>query len=704
MSASLATTAPETVTTPAAPTTGGAFSFRPDIEGLRAVAVGAVVLGHAGVPLVGGGYVGVDVFFVISGFLITSLLLKERTAKGTISIAAFYARRATRLLPAATVVVAATLAGAWLWLPATRYPSIAFDALASAVYGVNFRLAAEGTDYLNAESPPSPLQHFWSLAVEEQFYLVWPLLLIVATLAWRRRRDFGRAPIVVVLALVIAGSLAVSVLYTADSGPWAYFGIHTRAWELAAGAVVAVFATGLSAMNGRAAAVLTWAGLGGIVATVFWFDESTVFPGYAAILPVAGTVAVIAGGCARPTGGAGLLLDRGPLQFVGRTSYGFYLWHWPILLIAPVALGASPSVPLNLLLSLVALLISIGSLHLVENPVRRRMTLKRAPSWGIGVGVSLTGVTALVAVVTLAFPPALSGSGVAPDTATLVAESDSKAETLTALIEESLTVSTVPANLTPALDEADADRPVIYDDGCHAEREVVTAQSGCVYGDEDGDKTVVLMGDSHAAQWFPALNLIAEQQGWRLLPRTKSSCSAPAILPYNSILKRDYHECVQWRDDTIAEIADMEPDMVIMSSSDADNNQPQEESDPDTAWAAGWFETYAQVMSPDTRLVNILDTPWAKTDAPDCLAADIHRVQDCSQPLADAIRQPERRQMSIEVLEPFVDTIIDPSSWLCTDTCPVIVGNLLVYRDGHHITTDYALMLAPLLSERLPRI
>ncbi|GGN80766.1 hypothetical protein GCM10010112_56610 [Actinoplanes lobatus] len=236
--------------------------FRPDIEGLRAIAVTLVVLGHAGVPGLAGGYVGVDVFFVISGCLITALLLRELDRTGTVSLAGFYARRATRLLPASTVVAVATLIGAWLWLPPTRFASISTDALFSTFYGINWRLAAEGTDYFNAAADPSPLQHLWSLAVEEQFYLVWPLLLLVVT---------GRRSLRIVLGAVIAASLAVSVWQSGAAVSWAYFGAHTRAHELAIGALVAVSAGALARLPRAVATSLAWAGIAAVlIAALTW--------------------------------------------------------------------------------------------------------------------------------------------------------------------------------------------------------------------------------------------------------------------------------------------------------------------------------------------------------------------------------------------------------------------------------------------------
>ncbi|GAA3289388.1 hypothetical protein GCM10020295_01160 [Streptomyces cinereospinus] len=267
------------------------YSLRLDIQGLRAVAVGLVVLSHAGVPQVSGGYIGVDVFFVISGFLITSLLLRELAATGRLSVRAFYARRALRLLPASSLVITVTLVGSWLFLSKARLAEYAGDALGSALYVVNFRLAATDTDYLAQDSPPSPFQHFWSLAVEEQFYLVWPLLLLLCWRAARGRRIWVAIP----LGALCLGSFVFSVLLTNHSAPWAYFGSPGRGWELGTGALLALATTRLERLPAFLAAPLTWIGLACVTLAAFWYDDRTPFPGHHALLPVLGTALVLAG-------------------------------------------------------------------------------------------------------------------------------------------------------------------------------------------------------------------------------------------------------------------------------------------------------------------------------------------------------------------------------------------------------------------------
>ncbi|MBW6432477.1 acyltransferase [Actinoplanes hulinensis] len=687
--------------------------FRPDIEGMRAIAVTLVVLSHAGISWVAGGYVGVDVFFVISGFLITTLLFKELSRTGTISLGNFYARRATRLLPASTVVLLLTVAATWLWMPATRFGSIALDAIYATFYGINWRLASEGVQYLNAGAEPSPLQHFWSLAVEEQFYLVWPLLLLI--LAWTTGRRGGaerRTPAVVVLLLVFVASLAVSVTQTSTAAPWAYFGAHTRAWELAAGALLAVASTRLTRLPQPAAAALTWIGLVAVVGSALLYDEATPFPGYAAVLPVLGAVALIAGGCASPRAGAVLLIGTWPFRQIGKYSYSWYLWHWPVLMIAPHALRVEPGIGLNLGLSAVALVLAIGSYHLVENPARTQAWVKARFTRGLAVGLALSVLAALVAQAGIMNPPRLASGPAAVNTAKAVAAAADPAAELRRIITESARIEVLPSNYTPKVERAKYIVPAYVKSGCHLDLWTVTAPGECVFGDPAGKKTVYLFGDSHAGQWFPALDAIAEERGWKLLIRIKAACLTPAVRTYRKELKREYTECPEWRSKVIDEIKQVRPDMVIMSSSgfDAggliDRNGSQFSSDDSRRHqtvADGWAEVFGAIKHRRTRLVMIKDTPSPGRNAPECLAANSKNITACVQPVGKAVAYPERQALVDRAAKAGRVTVIDPVPWFCTDVCPAVVGNLLSWRDDNHISTKYATMVTPLLAARLPR-
>ncbi|MGE5764270.1 MAG: acyltransferase family protein [Mycobacterium leprae] len=387
----------------APPPPSQAWRFRPDIEGLRGIAVLAVVLYHASLAVIPGGYVGVDVFFVISGFLITGHLLAEVQATGRISLPKFYARRARRLLPAASLVAVVTVALSWLLQSALAAKSTAVDAMWTSFFGMNIKLASEGANYLSAEKAPSLLQHYWSLAVEEQYYLVWPLLMLLVALAFRTRRRSLPTGLAAVLTVVVAASLAASVWQTNVAQPWAYFGLHARACELALGALVAV----LASRAVRIPEACGWVGLGMLVAAITLFTEHTRFPGYAVALPVVGTALVILSGCGPRETALQRVLGRWPLDGIGRVSYGWYLWHWPLLTLVPLFIHRERSLEVDLFSVLVGLLLAVVTLQVVENPVRFARALAppaRSLAMGTGLSVSVAGV----AVGILALPAAVA--------------------------------------------------------------------------------------------------------------------------------------------------------------------------------------------------------------------------------------------------------------------------------------------------------
>lgn len=367
-------------------------TFRPDIEGLRAVAVLLVVLNHAGVPGLHGGYVGVDVFFVVSGFLITGLLLKEAERSRRISILGFYARRARRILPAATLVLAVTVVSSFALVGGTSAARTAEDGQWAALFASNFRAILQGTDYWASDLPPSPLQHYWSLAIEEQFYLFWPAsMMAVAAIG---RRVPLRTRLAFLLAVTIALSLIWSVYATAENANAAYFSPLTRTWELAAGAILAVLTPAIMRLPAFLAAISSVTGLTAIVAAALTLDEYTRFPGVAALLPVGGTVLVVIGGTIRPKRGAEVLLACPPLQWLGKLSYSLYLWHWPVLILAAASLGTELPMTAKLALVGVALALSVVTYKYVESPVRNSSWLKaRRPLVSVALGAALVALS-----------------------------------------------------------------------------------------------------------------------------------------------------------------------------------------------------------------------------------------------------------------------------------------------------------------------
>jgi len=384
-------------------TAPGDRKFRPDVEGLRALAILLVVLFHAGVSRLSGGFVGVDVFFVISGFVITGLLLREHSTSEKIRLLPFYGRRSRRILPAATLVIVLTILASYHWLGFLTGGDTARVGRTAALFYANFHFIAAGTNYLASQLPPSALQNFWSLSVEEQFYVVYPTLFILTSLCWKSASL--RLRLTVVLSACIVASFAWSVHQTSANSVAAFFSPFTRAWELALGALVAVATVQLAKVPPKVAVIMTWSGLVGICVSALTYTTSTPYPGSAAALPVLSTALVIAGGAAQSRFGAEVILKVPPMQWMGRLSYSLYLWHWPILIIATQYAGHPLSVSDNLLWLLLALVLSVISYFAIENPIRHWPFLSRSGARSVALGALLIGITLALATFEIANHP-----------------------------------------------------------------------------------------------------------------------------------------------------------------------------------------------------------------------------------------------------------------------------------------------------------
>ncbi len=378
----------------AAPTPEGR-TYRPQLDGIRAVAVLLVVAFHLGFGVFSGGFTGVDVFFVLSGYLISGLLLTEAAGTGGIRIVRFYARRARRLLPAAVLtLVFCVVMDKYTYSP-IDYPHLRRHAVAAALYAANWDVASIDNGYFSTDTATSPLVHFWSLAVEEQFYIVWPWVFVLLATRWHGLRL--RAALGIVLAGIFLTSLIWSWVQTDLNGTWAYYSPLTRAWELAAGALLAVCAPALTRLSPRLAALASWVGVAGIAVSALLIDTGTPFPGVAALLPVSSTALVIVGGGVPHRTNARSVLGLRPFQWLGALSFSFYLWHWPLLVIPAQMQGAAMPLPANLLLLAVALVLSVLTYRTVENPVRRSRFLARRPRTSIAIGLTLVAGSILFA-------------------------------------------------------------------------------------------------------------------------------------------------------------------------------------------------------------------------------------------------------------------------------------------------------------------
>jgi peptidoglycan/LPS O-acetylase OafA/YrhL len=669
----------------------------------------AVVLFHAGVPGVGGGYVGVDVFFVISGFLITGLLWREVTDAGTVRLRRFYGARARRLLPASATVGIATSIGAALVLPPLQARTVLGDGVASALYVGNYRFAMQGTDYLAADVPPSPFQHYWSLGVEEQFYLLWPALIIgTAWLIRRTRFRAARNPYLVVLAAVAAISFTLSLTWTHSSPPWAFFSLPTRAWELAIGGLVALSAAHWHQLPTRTAAIAGSGGLGVIVLSCIALSTRTAYPGTAALLPVLGTALVIGAGCAATDAGAGRVLAIAPMRAVGRVSYSWYLWHWPVLLLMPYVLGHRTGLADRVAATIISAGLAVITLHLVENPARFAGRMRRSPGRSLALGGAVTASAVCVGVTLLMVLPVPVGRGAAatPPKISVAAPPNRAVNPYDAAVEQgfaqaqaavaaSANLTAVPSNLTPPLADAAGDKPAVFLNGCvRSWRDV--GQSECATADTASTTTVALVGDSHAAMWNPGLEQVAEQRHWRLETLGKVTCplqDLPITSPY---LGREYTECEQWRREITARLQAEHPRLIVLGSGrryGADFGF----TSYDPAWVNSLGRMVAQLRRTGATVLVLGAVPDPHSTVPSCLSAHLTDASACSPARSLAVND---AGIAAEKAATTASGghYADLTALFCTaERCPVIVGNDLVYRDDNHVTIAYAQTLAPVL-------
>jgi len=668
-------------------------TLRPEIQALRAVAVAVVVVYHLWPNTIAGGFVGVDVFFVISGFLITAHLMREADRTGRINLPKFWAKRIRRLLPASLTVLAASAVGVFLLVPQMYWTQFFQEIAASAVYAQNWVLAASSIDYLAAENVASPVQHFWSLSVEEQFYLVWPILIGLVVLAAQRLSLRARRSLVfAALALVAAASLYYSVTYTASNPGEAYFATTTRAWEFAAGGLLAVVGSAVKAPAG-VRILVAYAGWAGIAYAVATYSGQTAFPGSAALLPVLATVAVIWAGDPESALSPNRLLGTRPVQFLGGVSYSVYLWHWPLIVFATIVF-----VDVHDATKIAIVIASLGlawlTTVLVENPARDwKALVGRRPRWTL---LAMVIAVALVAVPTAA-ASWLTSQQASADTARAAVAVASADECFGA------SVFAVPAGacddvehetLTPLASFAVDDEPEVYHNGCYSD--LTTADlNTCVVGDAASDTSVALIGDSHAVSWYPAMKTIAEDNSWALSPFLKSSC------PMNAALKEDEEaeverSCATWND-SLAETLAAQPealDMVVLSHSAAGDNYGSDQDAID-----GYRAAWEPLVERGTEVVVIRDVPRMEEGTNRCIADTAGADAACDRPENEAVLD----DLMVEAAEdqPGV-TVIDMNDFFCRDgSCTPVAGGVVGYRDSHHITATYSATLAPYLEQRL---
>ncbi len=633
------------------------LQFRPDVEGLRALAITLVILSHAGLPFLRSGFIGVDVFFVLSGFLITSLLMKEIESTGRLDFARFYARRARRLLPAAMLLVFVVCLVEAIVVSPIMQVRVLKAALAAIFYSSNLYFAHIGLHYFERESAANPLLHTWSLAVEEQFYLVWPVLLLLLTRVLKNRRG-----VMIALIAIAAPSFAFCVWLTGINPATAFFQPLARVWEFCAGGLIACIPAARLAGHRR---LFAWLGASGFLALLIGaqFIPETVFPGSVAALPVFGTMAVLLAGASAPDSPTARLLSTRSAQVLGRLSYSLYLWHWPALIIGR-QLFPSGSGTVGLAAIGVAIVLAALTHRFVENPIRFNQYLMSRSGLTLGLAVSIALVCAC----------GLGGWRLAVNRSAQFHKFDS----------------------------AFRDYPALYALGCGPERADPQPHL-CTFGETIHPRsTMVLFGDSHAAEWFSALEKIANTQHWKLVTIVKPGCTA--LMLKEEVTPQMARVCDEWRRLSFGEIQKLQPDLVLVSSASIHPGAHLRLVTDVAVWEQAARGTFAALSKQGTKVRFIRDTPHAEYNVLECLAqAEWDGRTRCPAVTPATALYPDIYAAEMRGAAGLENVgFVDLSDAMCSAAhCDLIIGGMIVYRDRDHLTATFSRSLAGVLFQRL---
>lgn len=669
---------------------------------MRAVAVLVVVAAHTGVPFLTGGFVGVDVFFVVSGFLITRLVLDGVRREGGFSPIRFYARRARRILPAASVVIAVTVTGSALYLSFLDVRRIAEDAVWAVFFAANLRFQDQNVDYYAQDQTTSPLQHYWSLAVEEQFYVVWPVLVMLGLLVARSRRTGGaREPSVVLGALaaaVVVASLGYAVVLTTTAPDAAYFSSPARAWEIAVGCLVACLLDGgRPGYRRRTSSALGVTGLAAVLCSVVLYDESSAFPGPAALLPVLGTAALLVAGADRVDPPAvSRALGVLPLRKIGDWSYSIYLWHWPMIVIPATRLERSLTATESLVAVALTIQLSYLTYRFVEQPFRTGELWRRRPARGLLIYPVSLAVVLGVAFGSHSYATYLGserGDNPAISTEDVGIQGNSITDQVRASVLAAQEGRPIPSDLTPDLLDLQDE---VADVGACNYNDVEPEDWGlCERGDTGAERTLVITGDSHARAWIPAFDLIAQAAGFRAFYFVKGRCTAAHVLPGLPRTGDPNPECEVFHDWVAEQVEELEPDLMVVTTAPpfngvyVDDEHVTDQDELVDIVAQGFDDAFATYRPLVERLVLLVDVPQLSIDPGPCLSARSARLRDCTIPPAEGSAL--MREVSVASAERHDVETVDPGGWLCADgLCPTVIGSTITYRDPGHITTTRA--------------
>lgn len=658
------------------------------MQGLRAIAVLFVVLYHFWPARLSGGYVGVDIFFVISGFLITAHLARELASTGRVNLGQFWARRARRLLPASLLVLlfCAIVAALPFLMPTSAMPAEMREILAATFYVENWYLAFSSADYLALSGDPTTVQHYWSLSLEEQFYVLWPLIMLLA--AWIAVKFFRgsrlRAAVIAIGAVSVA-SFVFCVVYTITDPAPAYFVTFGRMWQFGVGAVIALVPM-LRVKNAIGSFLLGWAGVIALLYTAFTFDGQTPFPGYAALLPTLGAAAIIAASNTERWWYPTRLLSIPPMRFTGDISYSLYLWHWPLIVIAPSVPFWGLTIYHRIALLFLCFVLAWLTKRFVEDPMRSWKPLTsrrpRVTLWASLGAMVLVGVVAAGGWAANA-PAYQQGVQAIQDVRDDPPECFGAASVLDDSCGDEAADTILPA---PGFAGADSpDRPQCFIQ-LNDSRPV-----SCEFGSDDPDApSIALVGDSHAYQLLATFERIAEREGWQLTTFFKGAC------PWNTTPLATGGSfgaaCSDWRDGVTAQLADRDFDAVFTA---AISNTPYSSAGHDSsldAAVAGYREAWSTMTDRGIPVVTVVDNPGWETDPNKCLRT--RDASECAGPRAEHLTESDPIRDAAEGAEGV--TLLDFTDVYCDDdTCYPVVGGANVYRDQDHLTVTFADTLAP---------
>ena len=647
------------------------------IQGLRALAVLSVIFYHTGFTWIPGGFLGVDVFFVISGYLISGIIIREIKATNRFDFKGFYAKRVRRLVPAASIVMIFTLIVGHHLISPLRIKNLGLDSLSATFYGANFRFYYSQIDYLNLGQQPSLFLHFWSLAVEEQFYILWPLLLL---LAWRISRKYG-------LQVFLLFAFFISFLYSLNisySNPTlAFYSIFTRSWEFAVGMLSYLLFSKIRISSDALRSVLGVFGLTGLVASLLLVKSSDAIPGWIVLFPVFSTALIL--GISTQGNFLGFrFFDNRLSNWVGSISYSLYLWHWPIYLLLAEVLGKKPFGIYILEFFVLTTLSSAIVYYVLELPIRNYQRIARKHGLAFFWGGIFSTISALIAFNLLGIQvfPAAQKSAASP--AGLVKGADPGAGPSAGQITRS---KSQPITLT---DTINATKITNISSHCQKDVAVVIAVD-CMTGSITSKKVIVLFGDSHAGQWEVPLGNFSTSHQFKVYNFLKSGCGAAELTyRYGPTGLVPYPQCPQYRASAIARIIALKPQLLVVSTSsyrsDAANS-----SNKDAFWESAYAPLLTKMRKAGIKVLILGDTPYPKNNIPDCLSQNLSDVAKCDFKVSDGVSKFHQTENFANWVSAQGGFFFNPTPLLCNEvTCFVVIDSIIVYRDGSHLSDLYS--------------